>query len=279
MARLVDRHTLYLLTGPCTRQQIFTVVSELARQFERHTGEKTYFDLNLPVSFDGKPRCCAYLFVSNPSFYHVLLGKSPDGSARYHLEDDPSYIPKESNKPKSFDFNSSMNWADLDDDDEVLEKEDPELGKIRVIDPPLLTVPSVDLTQEQSDWMEETEGFPTTIYHIQFQQAFVYQAEEGYSPNVLVIRGLEDWITAGDLKKMYGKYSTSHNTKRYPEVDIKKNIGFVTYDPSTHDGEFAVVMTKKRTYTRDGKSAQLFTSHYCRSNNRTRQRSGRSESE
>lgn len=250
--RQYNNRCLYVLTGPCNHEQVATVMSRLVLDFERITGNKCFYDINLPVAYDGKPRQCAYIYLSNPEFYHVILGKNPDGSERIEYYDDPEWICPE-REEKSFN-----NWAD------ELEEEDkyicPQLTRVL---PPLLEVPNVQLNASQIAWMADT--YPAqdpSIFTVVFESAFVLPVNPPYVHNKIVCGGIEPWMTDADIRRIFGKYSTSKNKKDFPRLDRFSNRAIITYDPKTTDGQYAMIMARKRHINFEGKTANIFCNFF-----------------
>lgn len=249
--RQYNNRCMYVLTGPCNTEQVATAMAKIAVECERLTGHKCFYDINLPIAYDGKPRCCAYMYFSNPEMYWILLGKNPDGSERVEYYDDPEWICPE-RETKTF-----TNWADEVEEEELYIC--PQLSRPL---PPLIDIPPIVLTTSQIEWM--TENSPETdptIYRMKFSSAFVVPVEPPYLHNKIVCGGIESWMTEADLKRLFGKYSTSRN-RDFPKYEIRGNRGIITYDPHTTDGQFAMIMMKKRTIHSQGKTVNLFCNFF-----------------
>lgn len=258
-SRQYNNRCLYVLTGPCDLSQVTSVLALLVQQFNKLTGQNCYYDINLPVAFDGKPRCCAYIYLSNPSFYYVLIGKNPDGTERMEMIDDPDWVcPEQPTQTVDDLFKKVDDWAD------IMEEEDKYIcPKIPSPLPPLMTIPSVALKPDQVKWMQENESDTDfSTYTIKFSSAFVMNIEPPFIHNMIVCRGIDEGFNHADLRRVFGKYSTSSN-KDYPKIDHRQHMATITYDPHTTDGQFAMIMAKKRSFkNKEGKIYHIYCTFF-----------------
>ena len=131
---------------------------------------------------------------------------------------------------------------------------------------------SITLSSSQED-NDSLEDYPLQG-NILVEPAFVVEVEEGISHNILWTSHLPSWITHGDLKKEFSKFTTDVNKKvsyrdkstnkfvddTYPVVNIDRNRHEVTitFDPIRRDAQFALHMSKKLTFTKGNNNCQLF---------------------
>jgi hypothetical protein len=82
-------------------------------------------------------------------------------------------------------------------------------------------------------------------------------------PNILKAKDIPTWITRDYLKAQFTPYASDSTTiherfikggkieETYPFVNISDNrVGFIIFDPSTHDAQFALHMMKKTVVTK-----------------------------
>lgn len=95
-SRIFDTHTIHVDAGIATEEQIETVfresIREISRVLQRPIDSEVY--VNLIRDRSGKSLRLAYVWVSNPIVYYVMLGRNPDGSAR--TEKVATYVPSNS---------------------------------------------------------------------------------------------------------------------------------------------------------------------------------------
>lgn len=249
-----------MIIGPTNRSQLVQYMHEMIAQFKEITGQSSFFDINIPMSYDGKPRCCAYVYVSNAGFYHALLGKNVDGSERVLWVEESSgenvQNDEEEELPSLDDFmksNSSLTtkeWSSVSK----------ETSYRKEVLPPLLRPIGIPMNDIQKEYMKHhpSEDYDGECYYPYMDGGFVYEPEPHYVPNVLVCRGIEKWMTHQDIFKLFQKFSNS-SQKIYPKVELKGNYAHIIYDPATRDAQFALIMMKKRTiYGKNKEVANLF---------------------
>lgn len=263
--RYYDKHTLYVKSGVAYNHQLKNSMIYALEELGQRLGKKVEcnFKVNLIVGRNGKYYGFGYMWVSNPEVYNMLVGKNPDGTDRVEYIDDPTWTPPDSSYEeavKSYNNSTSTSWADIADEEECLNKTYT-CPKIRKDLAPLLVLPGYDYEEDQLIYIKqlepETTEMPTKGYfHI--SPAFVQDLEDKYCHNVLCCRNVPSWITEKDLKAVFTPYASNSITKvkrkfknkeikdTYPFVTINDNrVAFITFDPSTKDAQFALLMMRK----------------------------------
>ncbi len=265
-----DMHTLYVETGVAHREQIEKVfriaILELAIPCR--------YKVNLVSNKDGY---CgyAYIWISSPQVYFALIGKNIDGKERVIFEDDPNWTPPE--KPlndarREIEIDAKKSglkgsWADDTEDEAEIQKLYT-CPKIKRDLDPLVRVPGYIYDNEQQDYLKmralEINEDPEDLQDIGYFEvapAYVPDILERLCPNVLISRKIPDWITEEILKRLFSHYASDlstlhrrcvngkHFMDKYPYVNIYQHRDvrsvFITFDPSTSDARFALLMTRK----------------------------------
>ena len=81
---VTDNRTLYVRCEGATSQQIKTCMEEALATYREKTGEPLPCDvvINLVENRERKSYGIAFVFVTNPQVYHMLVGLNPDGSEK-----------------------------------------------------------------------------------------------------------------------------------------------------------------------------------------------------
>lgn len=197
--------------------------------------------VNLVENREGKSFGIAFVFVTNPVVYHMLLGKNPDGSDRVEYRDDPSWTP-----PTKGDivndsgwatisapvYTPGMSWADMDDIEYeheqklTAEKKKYVCPKIPVPLEPLMVLPPYELTPEQitqkrNKIIEDNSGKPgfdpklveiPSLAHLVVDRAMACPVDSRYMPNILKCQAVPHWVSKEDLKMNFSPYAIDSTT-------------------------------------------------------------------
>ena len=170
-----DTHTLFIKCGIASANEIYQIFNEALNNYNKayNSQIECNFNVNLVETRDNNSIGIAFVFVSNPAVYHIMLGKNPDGGARVEYHDDPSWIkPIDEitlNNPESPESNVrslvNMDWSMLMEMDEEYEK-----SKNRYICPKIEVQlsPLIDLSN-----------------HFPVDRAIVTNLDAKFMPNVL----------------------------------------------------------------------------------------------
>lgn len=279
-----DTHTLFIKCESATSEQIRESFVQALKFYKEKTGENidTRFKVNLITDKQGNSFGIAFVYITNPMVYYMIIGKNPDGSDRIQYVDDPSWEPPEegelTNSSGWSSLNESTNWADICDEEDELEiKESRKIcPKIPIQLEPLMTLPPYKLTKEQMDEkrkkiISENEGkqnFNSDIVCVQpfsylsIERAMVTPVDNKFMPNIIKTQKVPIWITKEILKSQFRPYASDSNSKQerlirgnvvidtYPFVNINDDrVAFIIFDPSTRDAQFALHMMKKTIIT------------------------------
>lgn len=259
-----DEHTLYVTSGVAKEDQIVKCLKESIRQLEEKTGKKykCWVKVNLIVDKNGGYFGFGYIRISNPEIYWMLLGRNPDGTERSREYPDPDWVPPLP-KPKTRS-SEKKSWSEMMEDDDMYIH-----PIIREELAPLMTVPGYKYDQFQREHLKtlaekdvggEVISIPEMGY-FEISRAYAHKPD-GKAHNILRAQKVPSWIPERIFKNVFSPYATDNknkfprkvgNTKikdSYPFITIldgkdNSKIVLVEYDPSTQDGMFALLMTRK----------------------------------
>ena len=179
MTKSYDTHTLFLKCDCASTKQIQDSMRESLKKYQNEHGVKLdcRWRVNVISNHEGELFGIAFVFVTNPAVYHMLLGKNPDGSDRVEFVDDPSCSGllegtgtnesgwntiEEPKLPEKPEYPAGMSWADMseveEEYDEALAEYERKLQsynnrfirpKIQIQLEPLMILPPFKLTPEQ----------------------------------------------------------------------------------------------------------------------------------
>lgn len=265
-SQIYDNHTLYIVTNGATAEQITNSIDNAISSYEEENNVdlECRFRVNLIEDRDGNSCGVAFVFLTNPAVYHMVLGYNPDGSARIEYIDDPQYDPSSIKTTES--HKNSKSWID---DEDVCTKQT-EIPKIPVKLPQLINISEFELTDEQfnekceellakGESIDDLSRFVTM--HV--RPAIAVPAEDKYVPHIIKCKNLPEWVTKEDLKAKFAPYASdsvsiqhryvkgSRVEETFPFVNInRERVGFVVFDPKTYDAYFALFMMKKIRFSR-----------------------------
>lgn len=278
-----DNHTLYIKCDSATTEQITKALHQAVSKYCENYGVKIScsFKVSRIETRNGDPHGVAFVYVTNPEVYYMLLGKNPDGTDRIEYRDDPTWAPP-SDDMLTNDSGWSMisppltggNWCDMVEEEEQEFCMPMVCPKIAVQLPPLMALPPYELTDQQLEAKRQQiidtnagkEGFNPDLVTLPREAYFNVDAaickpvEAKYMPNILKAVGVDDWVTKDDLKVLFAPFAHDHTTmhervvkghrsnEAYPFVNINEDrVAFIIFDPATHDAQFALHMMKKTT--------------------------------
>lgn len=203
-------------------------------------------------------------YIDDPSWIPPVQGESTNESGWSSIAP-PVYTP-------------GMSWADISDlqseyDEKVKEHElSLTCPKIAIQLEPLMRLLPYKLSPEQMEQkrakiIADNEGKPDfnpDLVKVEpeaffcVDRAMVVPVDPKYMPNILKSKDIPLWVTKEDLKAQFVPYASDSKTlqeryikgrkieESYPFVNINNDrVGFVIFDPSTHDAQFALHMMKK----------------------------------
>lgn len=265
-ANVYDNRTLFVKCDCASASQIRKAFTEAVTtyQMKEKINLNCRFRVNLVGNKEGKTFGIAFVFVTNPAVYYMLLGKNPDGSDRIEYRDDPSWSPSGSQEA------NDSGWSTISS---VCNKE-VTCPKVVVPLEPLIVLPPYELTPEQIEHkrnkiIEENLGKPgfnpslvevPSTSHFVVDRAMAIPVDNKFMPNILKCKNVPDWVTKEDIKLQFAPYATDSETiqerfikgrkveETYPFVNINEDrVAFIIFDQSTNDALFALHMMKKTT--------------------------------
>lgn len=296
--RYYDEHTLYIMYGACTIHQLKDSLMNAIRQASIILQKKTSKDpiINMVTTADGKSLGYGYVWIPDPQVYFLLAGMNADGTERVEYIDDPDWKAPEapldpfpsiewddsvirSSSESSFDLSNkplrTSSWADL-----AMEEDGYNCPKIKRKLPPLVSLPPFKHSPEQLKELSTSKGAPAAEGSFDVTRADVGEVEDREHHNILCSRSpIPKWIDVADLKRIFQPYVTDTSAKyrrharvpeqdtyeSYPVVTINKNrTAYITFNPSSRDAQFAILMTKKITVEKDEQQQVLLFAKYLR---------------
>ena len=257
-ARYTNKHTVYVVTGMAKKEQLEMSVNffkkELVRMFPKDGYEKCEVIVNLVTDNAGNMYHYAYLWVSDPRVYYILVGMNPDGSERYEDE-------KEEKEDVDFD--------NLDFDDVFTEASKIKKPSIRKPLGPILSLPATEYTSEQkiqaleklktkaTESGEKVEDItaPDYAYYIT-SRAHASKTEDGYNYSVLY-SNVPVWVTEDMLKEVFSKFS-SEKSGIYPKIFLEPTFRF-NKEKNTKEDRKKAFVEFSASYATDGMFALLIT--------------------
>lgn len=285
-----DTHTIFAETGIATREQI-----EISFQ-------KAIEELNIPCRFkvnlvETKNGICgyAYIWLTSPQVYHALMGKNLDGTDLVMLIDDPTWNPPKKSLNEALNDarkkeNLSSSWADIEDESDIIKSY--KCPQIKKNLDPIIKISGYKYNDEQLEFLklrnkhtQQKDGAIPGYGYFEIGPAYVSELDIKLCHNVLISRKIPEWITVEIFKQLFYNYVSnpitphrcSHNSKSYdtyPHVNIINIKGnrsvFITFDPTTYDARFALLMVRKlKIVDPEGKNpdSTLIFNHSFNSNN------------
>jgi hypothetical protein len=271
-----NQSTLYVVSGVAVQEQVEACVKtsfdQIRKAFPNNGYEKAHYVINVVSDYKGNLFGYAYIWVSDPRIYYLLLGCNADGTERYEEKDDPNWVEP---KRDEFKFSSSTNWADMDDDEEEFQKIHTR-PKLRRALPPLIRLPGYKYNEEQLKhiskmvWTEEdVKATVPQIGYLEVSRARVSPVAEDKNPFVLVCSCAPLWITEEMIRPFFAKYNTDTEIRytknknggttayTYPTIEISKTcldkrnrreykMVFVCFSRLCQfDAVFALLLTRK----------------------------------
>jgi hypothetical protein len=246
-----NNSTLYVHTGVAHPHQIEALFKDVIERAKLDTmfGEnfECEFQVNHIRKFSGEYMAYAFVDLTNPKLYYALVGYNLDGSERYELIDDPTYVPPKRNTTQSDE--PILNWADEIDD--TMELPHP---KIRKDLPPLITLSEYEYDEQQQNHLQTT----ATHGSVSVSPAFIIPGVgEDYDECSLYVTE----VPADDHDFLYAIFSRYARTncpyekgnRFYPKINIresnkiedKKNFYAIVQYSHPYDAEFARIMLQK----------------------------------
>lgn len=209
-----DDHYLYIRTGVATEDQLRTSLEKVIRRI----GEACRYKINMVMITDKvshKELYAGYshVWIENLMIAYMLTNREPDGLERFYLDDQDR----------------------------------------RIYQDPLITLPGYEYTSEQRLHLEQTDSNVPKKGYFEVDRDRVSDAPGKRITSILVGVGIAEWIDEDFLYNQFKRYSTY---SEYPTIKIEtrqnrgyyKRICFITFNSNTHDGKFALAMSKRTKF-------------------------------
>lgn len=271
--KIYSNHIMYVKIGHLSYDETFDAIGMYvikARQVvKKLTGleEECMFKINIPSNREGKTFNFCYVWFTSTLIFNVLSGRNPNGSQRLETMPDPSWKPLSLSQ-----VSSNMSWADLTEMDvqPMITVQLPSLVK-RLFVPYSYDVVSelmksrADMLSISVDKLSESESSECRGTFVDMSPSFILDDDEGFQYEVVSGKVASNKVTPQMVRSLFIPYSTSRDT-RYPLVSISRDLVFVTFDNTTHDGRFVLQMIRHHIFKieRDGGTplgVQVFFSH------------------
>ncbi len=283
--KYMDTHSVFVESGVATMEQVSLCMKRAIADAEKYLriNNTCKFKVNLIVDKEGKYFGFGYIRVSDPRVYWMLLGKNPDGTERIEEKLDASWtMPKNPNDgltmEEILEKNKNKSWYDIGKEEDLYIQ-----PKIKIVLPSLITIPGFSYDRDQIIHLKElaieneSKAEVPKIGYFEISRAYATDPEPGMLKHRLCARNVPDWIPVEAFKAIFSFYLSETKkesvsvrignkevTDTYPIINFvdSKNGGrivFVTFDPSTHDAIFALLMTKKTHIINPKNSKQKVT--------------------
>lgn len=267
-----DTHTLFVKCDNATVNQIRKVFHDAIANYQKKIGKTIdcKYRVNLLVDKEGKSYGTAFVFITNPKVYYMIIGKNPDGTDRIEYVDDPSWEPpvveegantsgwssiekkpkKEFTMPEIGEDLLNLNWEDLCDSDDEDDYPDPQVPlKVAFQLPPLIQLPPYILNEEQlkekrmkiidentgkANFDPEKVNVSNEAY-LCVDRAIITPLDSKYMPNILKAKNIPSWISKEDLKAQFAPYASDNTTfqrRTIKGVKFEEPYPFVNINPS-----------------------------------------------
>lgn len=203
-----------------------------------------------------------YVWIEDREFFNLLCGNNPDGSPREELEYHPSVMPATLDElKKEWDayMAAGYTWADIQEEIESM-------TFTKKLDP-LIELDSFTLNNNQKE-QSKTIKPEFLLYNKQNRGLYrcsaanIKSCDSKFQHNVLVTKGVPEFVTERDIKNEFEKYSSSVTKVErrvrgqiiedtYPTISINRGTCFVTFDPMTKDAQFSILMTRVLTFKKE----------------------------
>lgn len=235
-ARTYDRHTLYLISGPGTEQQLTAFFDDLLKQVKKFVPDlDCRFRVNVILNKENRNTGITYVYLVDSRAYFMILGKNPDGTERVVYEEteqekenekakanQETFTEEEFNAMTSEERTAHFNalfffdkkdleesWAE-EEEETISPKIRKELGSaIRA-----MNVPYTASQKKQLEAINIVKGVDTPIpdgFGVVVQPSFVILDDDtDVLRHVLYISNVPEGVTESDLQDYFSIYNNNH---------------------------------------------------------------------
>lgn len=256
-----SKNMLHINTGPATTEQLDEVVrNALTEAVKVHKQNiTTSYHVNIVMNRDRLPFGYGYVWFDDPKALNIIIGLNADGSKRIEKIEDPDWVPP----PLEFgNLNTSKSWADMADEDEC-----PMIIKQL---PPIVTLKSYVASDAQIAMINESDEYRLAPGEWEYTADRTGNGDDDKIPDVIWTSRIPDGITAADIKNLFNRYSSSKRKgtryqngreieDTYPMVNFnqKERTAYISFDPATHEAQFALKMTRLSIIQKESRKVTL----------------------
>ncbi len=256
-----DEHTLHVKCGPATHSQVRDMIHVALYEAKSKFGLDCNFLVNLVQKRTGESVGMAFVYLTNPKVYWMLLGKNEDGSERVYYIDDPTWVsPLEKGInvddwmtiPEP-DMEKGEDWATFSDrcfeyDRLVQEHKDSFVPKkVPIYEEPLIKMGGYLPDAYQKQWLRNkiikdneedplfdpsTIEIPSVVYP-RIGRSVGRWPDAEYMPNIIKCGPVPLWITEDMIKIKFLPFATdsiSAQDKYCNGVECKDNYPLVKFN-------------------------------------------------
>jgi hypothetical protein len=275
--RYYNESTLHVTSGIARQEQLEAALKAVFKQIRDHYTDEGYetahFIANVITDTKGNIFGYAYVWVSDPRIYYMLVGMNPDGTERYEEYEDPNWVEPSEDRPETSIV--GVNWADITEQEEELDEKYTR-PMIRRQLPPLVRLPGYQYDEEQlkkaAELVKSSAGEEVPVPklgYFEVSRSWVSNVDANLDETTLCCRMAPNWVTEEMIRPVFERYSTDtelrHGTVNgikgmysYPVVTFAKTKDKRTGEPCQrvfvafsnlcpHDASFALLMTRKIT--------------------------------
>lgn len=261
---VTDNHSLtFKVDKIVTKEQMHHAIDAMMKEYASSGHQPKTYLLSF-VRNEAKENTRCYAWFESTEIYHLLMGKTSEGKERIKQYPDPNWTtpdnyycqdPFDENRPKK-------SWADIMEEEEAL------ICPIITENlPPLLVIPSIELTPQQRELHPSHQHFVSID---ELNAVHAHNVRAGLQHNVLKSNQLAPGMDANFIRGLFTRFSTSKRmvTFRkgerpvpYPLVKVysynNNPYAQVTFDPLTQDASFAFQLMCKREFENGNKKTEL----------------------
>lgn len=255
-----DNHTIFL---NCKHYTVEEIEESLIAALKQYGQIDCKFHINLMTNKDGVSFGKAFVYISNPAVYHMILGRNLDGSERIELIDDPNWVAPVASPARSRSNSKEQkinileaDWAEL-----IEREEEKERLSLKYV------CPKIPI---------QLNSLITLPDDIGCEANYVMRIDPNLASHILKTVKLPAVITRDHIKQKFFPFAsdciTLHSRRikgklvqeNYPFVTITRDrTVYIIFDPNTRDAQFALNMTKKTVI----KNNTLYFAHARKSDN------------
>lgn len=252
MNHITNPHFLYLHSSIATQSQVYTYVHSCIGLLEEYLKEKLDREIivNVITRHDGTPLKHSYVWCRSIEVVNLLLNRTKDGIDRVEEYPDPEHDTKEDGERllKFFLKRTPENccWVDLVEEEEKLVAKTVKRSVQRPMKP-FVEFGTISMTEDQKKKYTDMNEIQIKFFHLRIP------IKPGYSHTRMFALHITKDVTEKQIRKIFEPYASENKNvmdkNHYPLIYIDRrsnptNVS-ISYQPSTFDAVFALLMNKK----------------------------------